>query len=116
MAVVHAESYLIEVSIAVVLRYRAPCVAERIDAVVIFFRHSHILADFLDTAVYVCAEAVRVAVALMEVKQVFILRLGQILVKYRLYERLNSHFHICVVRAAVACLGAIVAYLAASIV
>lgn len=94
MTVVHTKGNLIEVSIAIVLRNRRPCVTEGIYTVVVFFPHPHIFAYLLNTIVHIGTETIRIAIAAVEVEQIWIILNGEVLVKDRLDKRLYSHFDI----------------------
>ena len=90
--------------------------AECIDAVPLFFRQSEGLADFLDAAVHVGAEAVCRGVARVEVEEVRTIVISLILLDDWQYHRLDAHLEIGFVFAAVACLGSLVAETATLIV
>lgn len=110
MAVVQAEGNLVQVGIAVVLRYGRPCMPERVETIIVLLCHSHVLAYFTDADVHVGVETVIVTIAAVENKQVLvILVFGKVFVERVLDERLNPHFHICLVLAAVPCLCPFVA-------
>lgn len=81
--VVHSKGNLAYRGAAVVLGYRAPCVAERVDAVAVVAVYAYALADFLYAAVGVAAKAVGVAVTLVKAEQVGVVGLGGILVEQR---------------------------------
>ena len=81
---------------------------ERVYRVVILFRQFHSLAYLLDAAIGIRIEAVRCPHTLVEVEQVFIFRCVDILVEQGLNDCRHTHFHICAVRAALACLSTLV--------
>ena len=109
VAVVHAERHFIEVGVTVVLGDGRPRVPERVIAVVILFFHAHVGAYLAYADIHVSIETVGVAVTAMEHEQVFIILAGQILLESGLYKWFDTHFHICLVLAAVACLGSFIA-------
>ncbi len=109
VAVVHAESHLIEIGVAVILCYRAPCVAESIDAVGGILTHAHIGAYLLYAIVYIGREAIRIAVADMEIEKVLVIFRREVFFKYRADERLDAHLDIRLVAARMACFSPLVA-------
>ena len=106
---VHAESDLIQIGVAVVLCYRTPSVAECIDAIVVLLLHTHILTDFADTVVYVGTETVGVAVSVVEREQVLVIFWSKILLEHRHDERFYSHLNVGFIAAAMTCFRSLVA-------
>ena len=97
---VHAESHFIEIGITIVLSNGCPCVSEGVVAIIILFLHTHISANLSDAYVHVGIETVRIAIPLVEVKQVFVTGIRKILVKRRLNKWFNPHFNISFIPAA----------------
>ena len=78
---------------------------ERIIAVVVLLFHAHVGAYLAYSDIYVSIETVGIAVTAVEYEQVLIILIfGEILIKGLLDKWLYSHFHICLVSAAVTCL------------
>lgn len=80
---VHGKGHFANGRAAVVLRYRSPSVAERVDTIAVVACNAYALANLLYAAVGITAEAVRVAVTLVEAEQERVVVAGSILVKQR---------------------------------
>lgn len=72
--------------------------------------HTYRLAELLDSAVSICRKTVTAAHALVEIEQVFIVRLVLILVEQWLYNSRNTHLHVRLVSPELHRLGALVVY------